>query len=123
MTPTTEAQFQQQVIDLARLHKWRVAHFRPARTSRGWRTPVAADGSGFPDLVLARNGVVIFAELKSQRGVLSNEQRAWAAQLGIAWRLWRPRDLPDIARELARTTTTEGLRDSGGLLHSSKETR
>lgn len=35
----TEAQFQAAVVDLARLAGWRVAHFRPARTSHGWATP------------------------------------------------------------------------------------
>ena len=103
--PITEAQFQQQVIDLAHLNSWRVAHFRPARTDKGWRTPVAADGAGFPDLVLARDGVVIFAELKTERGVLRPEQNVWGHHLGALWRVWRPHQLHDIARELAHTTT------------------
>lgn len=60
---TTEAMFQIEIIELARILGWRVAHFRPAQTRHGWRTPVAADGKGFPDLVLVRERV-IYAELK-----------------------------------------------------------
>jgi hypothetical protein len=56
------------VIDLPHLLGWRAAHFRPARTATGWRTPVAADGAGFPDLVPAKSGLpVIFAETKRER--------------------------------------------------------
>lgn len=89
----TEAQLQDAVIACARLFGWRVAHFRPAQTARGWRTPVEADGKGFPDLVLARRGELIFAELKSDRGRLSDEQAMWMHALeGIGRRfyLWTP---------------------------------
>jgi len=79
----TEAAFQQTVIDLAHMLGWKVAHFRPARTEKGWRTPVAADGAGFPDLVLVRERVV-FMELKSDRGRLSVAQRAWLDDLSAA---------------------------------------
>jgi hypothetical protein len=60
LPPPTEREFQRQVIDLARLLGWRCAHFRPGRTARGWRTPVQADGAGFPDLqpVRARDGLL-----------------------------------------------------------------
>jgi hypothetical protein len=73
----TEAAWQTQVIDLAQLLGWRVAHFRAAQTDRGWRTPVQADGAGYPDLVLVRGSELLFVELKAQRGRLSGEQRAW----------------------------------------------
>jgi hypothetical protein len=73
----TEAEFQDQVIHLARLYGWRCAHFRPARTEKGWRTPVQADGKGFPDLVLVRGPELIAAELKADKGRVSPEQQAW----------------------------------------------
>lgn len=101
MSDLTEAQLQSAVIDCARLLGWRVAHFRPARTIDGWRTPVAADGAGFPDLVLARRGVVIFAELKGEKGRLTPEQRGWLSTLrgctgGCHWTfVWRPEDWTD----------------------------
>lgn len=58
-----ERDVQESIIHLAHAFGWRVAHFRPARTDQGWRTAVAADGAGFPDLVLVRDRV-IFAEVK-----------------------------------------------------------
>lgn len=72
----SEAELQEQVIELARLLRWRVAHFRPAMTKHGWRTPVAGDGKGFPDLVLVRDRVVV-VELKSEVGRVSDDQAEW----------------------------------------------
>jgi hypothetical protein len=91
-----ESDFQQAVIDLAHVYRWRVAHFRPAKTEQGWRTPVQADGKGFPDLVLVKLGRCLFAELKSERGRLSLEQKAWLSDLtlcsGVECHVWRPSD-------------------------------
>lgn len=84
------------VLDLAKLYGLRVAHFRPARTDRGWRTPVQADGKGYPDLTIAGPGGVLFRELKSATGTMSSEQREWAASLesaGADFAVWRPADL------------------------------
>lgn len=83
------------VFELARALGYRVAHFRPAKTEQGWRTAVAADGKGFPDLVLVGRGRVIFAELKGQYRQLEPEQVAWLDALraaGAEVYLWRPRD-------------------------------
>lgn len=99
----SEHHFQRTVIDLARLHGWRVSHTRPARTERGWRTPVEGD-AGAPDLLLARDGAVLLAELKSARGRPAPDQVAWLAALGPYGRLWRPADFPTIAALLARPT-------------------
>jgi hypothetical protein len=102
--PITEAQWQQTVLDTAAAHGWTVAHFRPARTVDGWRTPVAADGKGWPDLVLVRDRV-IFAELKSARGRLSGDQQAWIHRLTAAGQevhVWRPDDWPHVEYTLAR---------------------
>ena len=65
------------VVDVARLSGWRVAHFRAARTAQGWRTPVTADGDGWPDLVLVRPPRLIFAELKSETGKVKPHQSKW----------------------------------------------
>jgi len=96
----TERDFQRAVIELAHLLRWRVAHFRPAQNSKGvWRTPVAADGAGFPDLVLLRGTRAIVAELKSEPGRVRPEQQAWLDSFNaasVAAYLWRPRDWPTI---------------------------
>ena len=105
----TETQFQAAVIEYAQLAGWRVAHFRSVRVQRAdgsyyYATPVAADGEGFPDLVLVRDRVV-YAELKAQRGQPRPDQRVWLdvlASAGAEAYLWRPSDWPDIERILAR---------------------
>lgn len=76
-TPVGGRAWEDQVIELARLYGWRVAHFRAARTAKGWRTPVGADGAGFFDLVLVRGPDLLFVELKADTARLTDEQRAW----------------------------------------------
>lgn len=99
-----ERGFQQAIIELAQLVGYRVAHFRPARTAQGWRTPVAADGAGFPDLVLVRERV-LFVECKSERGRLTKDQEAWRDALlaaGAEWYEWRPNSWREIEETLTR---------------------
>ena len=92
----TEAQFQRQVIALARMTGWKVAAFRPAMNARGeWRTPVQGDGKGWPDLVLVKGDRVLFRELKRDKTYLEPEQKAWRDALlaaGADWAIWRPKD-------------------------------
>jgi hypothetical protein len=101
-----ERDWQRYVIDLARTLGWRVAHFRPAQTQTGrWVTPVAADGAGFPDLVLVRDRVV-FAELKTNTGKVAPQQVLWRDAIiaaGAEHHVWRPRDRDDVQRVLQRT--------------------
>ena len=95
----TEHELQDAVIQLARLLGWRVAHFRPAMTAHGWRTPVSADGAGFPDLVCAhpKQRRLLMVELKAADGRLSVEQAEWLAALdGICEvYVWYPRHWTD----------------------------
>lgn len=110
LPPETEREFQKCVIDLAHANGFRVAHFRPARTAKGWRTACQADAKGFPDLVIVGHGRLIFAELKSEKGKTSPEQREWLyaimscmqAGSGVEFYTWRPSDWPDIKRTLSR---------------------
>lgn len=116
-TPVGGRAWEDQVIELARLYGWRVAHFRAARTAKGWRTPVAADGAGFFDLVLVRGAELLLVELKADTARLSADQRAWFDALapvvdaveasapadespfGIARveaHVWRPRNFDDV---------------------------
>ena len=88
--PESEAQFMGAVIELAHTYGWSVASFRPARLKaqdgkERWRTPVQADGAGWPDLVLARPGSPIyFLEVKSESGKVSPEQAGWLRLLDRA---------------------------------------
>jgi len=106
----SEKDFLGQVIDLAHIFGWRVAHFRPAKTERGWRTAVQADGAGFPDLVMTRKdkGMCYFIELKSSEGKLSPEQEEWVYELqvvaenslGVCYFCWKPGDFDEIKEAL-----------------------
>lgn len=99
----TEAGFTRAVLELAKLHGWRTAHFRPAMTAKGWRTPVQGDGAGFPDLVLVRGCRLIFAELKATKGRVSPEQTEWLTRLmgaGAECYIWRPDDWDEIVAKL-----------------------
>ena len=94
----SEADLQSAVVQLAHLKGWIVAHFRPSlRQSGNYSTACQYDAQGFPDLVLARDGRVIFAELKGDKGVLSPEQIKWRDALNSGkwsyvteYYLWRP---------------------------------
>ena len=82
---------------------WKRAHFRPARTAHGWRTPVAADGAGFPDLILVRGDRLLAAELKTESGTLTPAQSEWLEALaaaGMETFVWRPDDWDAIAKVL-----------------------
>jgi hypothetical protein len=107
LPPISEATLQLQIIEVAHLFGYRVAHFRPAKTSKGWRTAVAADGAGFPDLVLVNpiQQRVIWAELKSESGIVSLDQQAWLDALVAAGEevyTWRPRDFDEAVEILRR---------------------
>lgn len=100
----SEADLLDQVIEVAHLNHWLVAHFRPARTEKGWRTAVSADGKGFPDLVLSRGKDLLFVELKSNEGKLSQEQQEWLKALNqnltVECHIWRPDDWDKIVDRL-----------------------
>lgn len=93
------------ILKAARFYGWRTAHFRPGLTQRGtWRTAVQGDGKGFPDCVLVRAGRLIFAELKSANGKLTNEQKQWLDDLSVVYKygfgvevyIWRPSDYDKV---------------------------
>jgi len=97
-----EADWQKMVLDLAKLMGWRIAHFRPALTTKGWRTPVAADGAGFPDLFLVRDRLLA-VELKREKSKPTVEQIEWIRALinaQVEVYVARPRHLEDLATVL-----------------------
>src|SRR5712691_11724692 len=103
-TAADEQSFQAVVVEVARLAGWRVAHFRAARTEAGWKTPVTADGAGWPDLVLVRPPRLVFAELKSDTGKVRPQQTEWLDVLRLLPQaetfLWRPCDWDSIVETL-----------------------
>lgn len=100
----TEDDWRDSVLDYAESFGWSVAYFRAGRTAYGWRTPVGADGKGWPDLTLVRERIV-FAELKRETGELEPEQTEWRDRIlaaGGEWYLWRPRDADRVLEVLRR---------------------
>jgi hypothetical protein len=107
----SEAQFLRQVIDLAKLYRWRTAHFDAAKGRSGkWITPVMGDGKGFPDLVLVRGKSIIVAELKAGRNKTTPEQDEWLLAFtaaGIHAVVWRPEDWDEIRDTLSPASQHE----------------
>ena len=108
-----ERHLQNAIVKAARLLGWLVHHTRPALSQTGrWHTPLQGH-TGFPDLVLVypaqsenEQTAIIFAELKSKRGRVSDAQRRWQEALmqaqGVEYYIWRPSDLPSILARLER---------------------
>lgn len=86
--------FRPAVIEYAELMGWLVYFTQDSRGSP----------AGFPDLVLVRRGRLVFAELKSETGSLSRQQRLWRDVLrlvpGVEYFVWKPGDRPEIERIL-----------------------
>jgi hypothetical protein len=104
----TEAQFQKQVTDLAEYQGWQWLHVEQRAGNadgRGWHTPIKGPlGKGFPDLMLVRGHRLLFVELKSQKGILSEAQKrvlwgylGWVGEVHV----WRPSDWAEISEVLA----------------------
>lgn len=95
-----EAALQTRVMDYAQWKGWRVAHVLPALRADGrWVTPYSGD-PGLSDLILARRGRVLLAELKSEDGRFRKGQREWLEAAGDNGKLWRPADWNTIVEEL-----------------------
>jgi len=101
---TSEKVFQDQVIQIANTCGWDAHHIKPAKYGATWKT----DGlAGMPDLILIgqRGQGIIWAELKTRTGKLSETQERRIGQLlenGQEVHLWRPNDVDKIAERLRR---------------------
>lgn len=97
----TEDELLSAIIEAAGLMGWRVHHDR-GKLNQG-RTQ---GHPGFPDLVLARRGRVLFLELKSEAGRQTEDQLRWALELvqdraALAhFQLVRPADLDSVLEQL-----------------------
>ena len=100
----TEAEWQEQVVDLARICGWRTMHVRRS-IGKGRRWTTSTSVVGWPDLVLWRPGRIVAAELKSNTGQVTEDQAAVLASLeaaGMETYVWRPGDLDEVASVLGR---------------------
>jgi hypothetical protein len=91
----SERRFQETVIELAEWRGWRVFH--------PWSSIHSA--AGYPDLTLVRQGRLVFAELKSEKGKVTPEQERWMAALSgvpaVDVFVWRPSDWAEIEEVLS----------------------
>lgn len=91
----TERKLLRAVVRYAASQGWYVYHPHDVPLPRGgWGTPYLGT-RGFVDLLLCRPPRLVFVELKSERGRVSANQRAWleqAAACGAETYVWRPRD-------------------------------
>lgn len=88
-----EAEFQANIIQLAKTLGWLVHHDRG-----DYRECIGGD-AGFPDLVLAKAGRVIFLELKSDTGKPTAAQQEWLKALPDSYLVY-PRDMQWVAELL-----------------------
>jgi hypothetical protein len=100
----TEREYETTIIEAARLGGWLVHAERPARSARGWRTPIRGH-AGWPDLfVVHPDGRALALELKRRPNRPTPEQASWLLALelaGIDARLvYVPDDLDALVAEL-----------------------
>jgi hypothetical protein len=91
----TEADFQTWVVDILTLGGWMYYHTYSSLRSN----------EGFPDLVCTRPPEILYAELKSEKGLLTPEQYEWLAALQACNQeayLWRPSDREEIEGRLLK---------------------
>lgn len=89
----TEDEWQAKVIDTAVWLQWTWCHIPTVQLVDGrYVTTYEGDG-GLPDLILARRGVVLLRELKTDRGRPSKKQMKW---LDNGAKIWRPRDWDSV---------------------------
>ncbi len=93
---------QKTVIDWAHTRGWHAAHFPAVETTKGWRTAVAADAKGFPDIILVRDRILAI-EVKGDGDTMKAEQvqwQNWLQRAGVEYYVIRPKDWPDTVREV-----------------------
>lgn len=94
-------------MQLARLCGWRVLHVRKSlgrrNGGRAWQT--TTNIKGWPDLFMWKERRTLAAELKSEDGTTTAEQREVLGSLraaGVEAYVWRPSDLDEAKRVLSR---------------------
>lgn len=80
----SESELQSRVIAKAQALGWRVkSENQGSRNGSAYRPGTVRNrtANGFPDLVLARDGVALYLECKAEAGKLSGEQAEWQLHL------------------------------------------
>lgn len=92
----SEKHFMERVRRRARFYGWEVWHQLDSIGTR----------AGLPDLIMVRPPRVVFAELKSEHGRLSAQQKVALELLerctGVEMYVWRPRDWDALVEVLKR---------------------
>lgn len=104
----TEREFQASVLTYARMMGWKAFHDNATNAPRrcsgcGSTRALPRNAPGMPDLILIRRPRIVWAELKSERGRLSDDQKAWIEELrasGQAVYVWRPSSWQEVERVL-----------------------
>lgn len=93
MAGLTEKAWQAKVVEAAKWRRWNVYHTYDSRRSE----------PGFPDLVLVRGARLMFVELKTDKGRMTEAQLLWHARLGACAdvHVWRPSMWDEVDRLLA----------------------
>ena len=101
----SEADFQKRVIKLLQDNGWLVHAERPARSAKGWVTPIQGQ-AGWPDIAAIHPVEHLFwlLELKAETGKLNAGQEKWllaASQCRIdAVIILRPSDFADFEEKI-----------------------
>lgn len=104
----THEEFDHLFYKIAHAFGWRAAHFRPAKTGKGWRTPVAGDGQGFLDWLCVRERLIII-ELKTKKDKLRPDQEEWKAaweRINAEVYVFWPKDWDTVVKTLANSVIT-----------------
>lgn len=86
----TEKEFQATVLELATRLRWRTFHVLDSKGST----------AGFPDVVAVRRTRLVVAELKTEKGKLTDAQQSWMADLeqvlSVGAYVWKPSDWAEL---------------------------
>lgn len=98
----SEAAFQRDVEKVLKRFGWLYFHAPDNKPNRFGQ--IQNIKAGFPDLCAVRGDRVVYAELKRQLGVVSEDQEKWHEALRNAGQevyVWRPSDMEELTGILA----------------------
>ncbi len=90
--PMTETELQGHIIKMAAAQGWAIHVHSQGASNAPRRAVRVASNNGYPDMTLARDGEVLWLELKAQKGTLDPMQVFWQQALPY-YEVIRPSDL------------------------------